>query len=399
MTNNMNVIKSLLANIRLRISNLTLFLFRNRDSVKDEIIFYSFPDYADNALALSDFLLTSSMGKNYRIFWIVEDAKSYQYKYAKAGITFLTKKNRLGMIPLKTIKHHLQAQFVFATHNFLIPQGQARPEQKYILLWHGCGFKAKTGSHYTQFDKALVPGPLFVSSKSKYWNVVPDKLLSEGYPRYDWMLHPSQKSNSFFMDLKKDYDKVIFWLPTVRNSVKDRDYPEGVISQFPILATTEDWQNIDNWLSSANMLLMVKLHNSQKKYPIPFETFANIRVVNNNDFIKAGVNLYELFPFTDALITDYSSVSFDYLVVDKPICYTLDDYKTYESTRGFTFDNPLDFMPGHHVYTVQELKQYLDDVKNGLDEYKQRRKEVKEIAVTNTDTSYCEQILKALNVI
>ena len=395
----MSIIKSVLTYVHLLINNSTLSILRKMVEVKDEIIFISTPDYSDNALALSDYLSVSDVRNTYKLYWLVDDANIYRKKYEEKGVTFLTKKNKLGLMPLKTIRHHLQARFVFATHGFLIPQEQAKVEQKYILLWHGCGFKAKTGNHYTRFDKALVPGPLFLESKSKYWKVLPDKLLPKGYPRYDWMLNPSQEAKRYFIELKKHYDKVIFWLPTVRNSIVDRKYPESVISQFPILANTEDWRNVDKWLSSVNILLVVKLHNTQKKYDIPFEEFNNIRVVANKDFLKARVKLYELFPFTDGLISDYSSVSFDYLVVDKPICYTLDDYKTYESTRGFTFDNPLDFMPGHHVYNVEELKQYLDDVKNGLDKYKQRRKEVKEMAVSNTDTSYCEQILKALDVI
>lgn len=395
----MSIIKSILKSIRLFINNGALSILRKMVTIKDEIIFISTPDYSDNALALSDYLPTSDAGKAYKCYWLVDDANHYQMKYKGTGITFLTKKNKLGLMPPKTIRHHLQARFVFATHSFLIPQEQAKPGQKYILLWHGCGFKAKTGNHYTAFDKALVPGPLFVESKSKYWKVLPSKLLPKGYPRYDWMLHPSQEAKQYYRELKKEYDKVIFWLPTVRNSIVDRKYPESVISQFPILAHTADWCEMDKWLSSINILLVVKLHNTQKKYDIPFEEFNNIRVVENKDFLKSGVKLYELFPFTDGLISDYSSVSFDYLVVDKPICYTLDDYKTYESTRGFVFDNPLDYMPGHHVYNVRELKQYLEDVKNDIDEYKQRRKEVREIAVTNTDTSYCEQILKALDVL
>ena len=395
----MGIIKSTLKSIRLFINNGVLSILRKMVTIKDEIIFISTPDYADNALALSDYLSTSIAGKAYKYYWLVDDANSYRRKYTETGITFLTKKNKLGVIPLKTIRHHLRAKFVFATHSFLIPQELAKPGQKYILLWHGCGFKAKTGSHYTQFDKALVPGSLFVESKTKYWKVLPEKLLSEGYPRYDWMLHPSQEAKQYFRELKKDYEKVIFWLPTVRNSIVDRNYPESVISHFPILAHIEDWRDVDKWLSSVNILLIVKLHNTQKKYDIPFEEFNNIRIVENHDFLEAGVKLYELFPLTDGLISDYSSVSFDYLVVDKPICYTLDDYKMYESTRGFVFDNPLDYMPGHHVYNVQELKKYLEDVKNDLDEYKLRRKAVREIAVTNTDTSYCEQILKALDVL
>ena len=208
----MSIIKSTLKSVRLLISNGVLYILRKMVSIKDEIIFISTPDYSDNALALSDYLSTSVEGKEYKCYWLVDDVYAYRRQYAGTGITFLTKKNKLGMMPLRTIKHHLQARFVFATHSFLIPQDQAKPEQRYILLWHGCGFKAKTGNHYTRFDKALVPGPLFVESKSKYWNVSPDHLLPKGYPRYDWMLHPSQEAKQFFRELKKDYNKVIFWL-------------------------------------------------------------------------------------------------------------------------------------------------------------------------------------------
>ena len=37
----------------------------------------------------------------------------------------------------------------------------------------------------------MVPGPVFVETKSRYWNCEKEKILALGYPRYDWMLHPS----------------------------------------------------------------------------------------------------------------------------------------------------------------------------------------------------------------
>ena len=49
---------------------------------------------------------------------------------------------------------------------------------------------------------------------------------------------------------------------------------------------------------------------------------------------------------SDALITDYSSVYFDYLLLDKPIGFTVDDMELYIKDRGFIFNNPEEYMPG-----------------------------------------------------
>lgn len=389
----------LLAKLRNKIFLIVLSFYRRFAKTKEIIIFTSFPDYSDNALALSDYLWTYERWR-YIVYWIVDNPSTYQKELGYTGLKFVGKRNRFGMVPIKTIKAHMQSKYVFATHGFLIPQEQAKAEQKYYLLWHGCGFKTKLqGSHYTLFDMGLVPGSLFVGSKSKYWNVPATKILAKGYPRYDWMLHPSEEACKYYSSLKGVYDKVIFWLPTVRNSISTKEYPEGIIRQFPILGTENEWAVMNNFLVSNNTLLIVKLHNSQKKYDISFDHYSNIKVVDNLTFVKAGIKMYELFSMTDALITDYSSVSFDYMVVDKPIGYTLDDFKLYKSTRGFIFDNPLDYMPGHHIYNMQDLQGFVIDIKQGKDEYQQKREIVRKQAVTISETSYCKEILTSLGII
>lgn len=383
---------------RSQFEKLMINILKRFVEVTDKMVFTSYPDYSDNALALTEYIIRNDDLRKYKIYWIVDNPSCFSNQKVN-GVFFCAKKNRFGLIPLKTLKVHLQARYVFATHAFLIPEECAKTEQKYILLWHGCGFKTKVGTKYTLFDKALVPGALFVESKSKYWNVKPDKIIDQGYPRYDWMLHPSHIAKEYFRLLKNDYSKVIFWLPTFRNSVSNKAYPENTISQFPILAKEEEWKELSDFLISRNILLVLKLHNSQKAYSIPFEKFANVKVLDHKELEREGVRLYELFPFSDGLITDYSSVSFDYLVVDKPICYTLDDYKIYKSTRGFIFDHPIDYMPGHHVYNLQELKTFLEDLVCGCDDYKQKREEARKVAVAKAEFSYSEQILKALEVI
>ena len=53
--------------------------------------------------------------------------------------------------------------------------------------------------------------------------------------------------------------------------------------------------------------------------------------MDDTDLEQADVQLYETLSFVDALITDYSSVAIDYLLMDRPIAFTLDDYEKYRA--------------------------------------------------------------------
>ena len=107
--------------------------------------------------------------------------------------------------------------------------------------------------------------------------------------------------------------------------------------------------------------------------------------------------MYMFIALTDALISDYSSVAVDYLIVDRPIAFTLDDYEAYKKTRGFVFENPLIYMPGHHLYTFDDLEHFLLDVSMGLDPYKEQRAQVSLKAICLSD-NYCQSILKRIGI-
>lgn len=69
------------------------------------------------------------------------------------------------------------------------------------------------------FEHAMVPGPVFVETKSSYWNCEKEKILALGYPRYDWMLHPSVSRGEALEKLFSHKDmKTVIWMPTFRKS-------------------------------------------------------------------------------------------------------------------------------------------------------------------------------------
>ena len=70
---------------------------------------------------------------------------------------------------------------------------------------------------------------------------------------------------------------------------------------------------------------------------------------------KEKLQLYELIGISDALISDYSSVAVDYLLLDRPLGYVLADYEIYREKRGFVFEDPLEYMPGEKIYNACDL--------------------------------------------
>ncbi len=78
------------------------------------------------------------------------------------------------------------------------------------------------------------------------------------------------------------------------------------------------------------------------------------------------------------MISDYSSISFDYLNYDKPIIYNFYDLEEYKDYRGLSFENVEDFTAGDRAYTIDELCSAIEKVTKGIDEHKQQRETLKD---------------------
>lgn len=77
----------------------------------------------------------------------------------------------------------------------------------------------------------------------------------------------------------------------------------------------------------------------------------------------------------DALISDYSSVYVDYLLLNRPVIFSCPDLEEYKRDRGFVVDDPSTLMPGAIIKTQDELICTLENIFKGKDEYKDLREE------------------------
>lgn len=381
------------------LSTIYIRLIKSFCKVKpNRIVFQGKPDYSDNPRALSDYMVAAGYANQYEINWLVTYKDKFSSISANKIINFFQLRSKIGFLKWNSYRILLTSKYVFASHGFVIPKSKGLPGQRYITLWHGCGYKDNAGEQLERFfDLALVPGPLFVKTKCRFWNTTEDYLLAKGYPRYDWLLRPSENAVEFFHKYRNKAKKVIIWMPTYRNSKVYSGYAEDIISQFPLMASDKEWKNLDKLCVDNSILLLIKLHPSQKAYEIGFDKLKNVKEITNKDFEDSDVQMYEFLALTDGLISDYSSVAVDYLLVNKPIAFALDDYEIYKKARGFVFENPKEYMPGHHLYNFNDIRYFIEDISEGKDTFAHEREMMIRNSVYLTN-DYCKEIIRAIGI-
>lgn len=81
--------------------------------------------------------------------------------------------------------------------------------------------------------------------------------------------------------------------------------------------------------------IIIKIHHLQKTDVLSKINMSNIIYLEDYDLNLKNIQLYELVGQTDALITDYSSIMFDYMLIDKPIAYFINDLENYKKIEAF----------------------------------------------------------------
>jgi CDP-glycerol glycerophosphotransferase (TagB/SpsB family) len=99
----------------------------------------------------------------------------------------------------------------------------------------------------------------------------------------------------------------------------------------------------------------------------------------------------ELLPLTDILITDYSSIFFDFLLLDRPIIFSCHDREEYQRERGFTIDYDSN-TPGFKVATPEAFLGALDQLLSGNDPHVAIRAEVRDRFHRYTDARSAERV-------
>lgn len=361
-----------------------------------KLFFESYPDYSDNSRAFSDFLLNNGYIPKYKVYWAVDSLP----KDRKEGIHFILKKNRWHYI-----YHTITSYYLFSTHNSF---DWCNPNlQKYVCFWHGTMLK-KIGlmqnpnerEFLRQAWKFISPSDFYVQLYSNCFGRKNKDILVLGYPRCDLLFHSN--SSLEHLEIEKQNDtKIVVYMPTFRQPVSGayKDSEKNVFEEDFIKLS--DSTNIDKWnafFKANNTLLIVKPHPSDRNTVRCDGRYSNIKVVTTDDLQRSDVQLYSLLANADALITDYSSVYCDYLLLDRPIGFVVTDIKEYGQGRGFVFDAPFEYMPGFIISNESDFVDFFNDIHRGIDRTKEKRENLKLVFNKYNDGKNCERIAETIGL-
>lgn len=288
-----------------------------------------------------------------------------------------------------------RSYIILSTHGFR----KYHNRQISINLWHGIPLKAmnrmeKNITKYLNFsDDYLVSNSRFESILLSSCMSIPyDKHLHLGSPRLDYFNEDNAKET---IPEFQQYSNVIFYLPTFRSGYKGR--VEGIFTGELFNLDKVDYEKINSFLKDQNILLVVKYHpNELEGLSTGLEGFTNILSITDNYLEERELDLYELLPQSDMLITDYSSVYFDYLLLNKPIIFIPTDLEKYIEDRGILLEPYERWTPGPKVTAQKELQEaIIDELEN--DNYLQERQElIKTFYTKENPKSNCEEIINLI---
>lgn len=358
-----------------------LYLFVNNEDTQIRPIWISRNDYVVSKLKSEGYEAYNILSFKGMLFALC--AKVYIFDHFSKDISFWLsggsiKVNLWHGIPLKKINKDNKFD---ETRN---------PSNLYkTLRWTIRRIQNEKPSHYYTATSKIVKD-IFESA----FRATPERILICGYPRNDilfeneYLINKNQvvvDSYEFYKDInkiKEEGTNVIIYMPTFRASEE----------QFFEIIKLE---KLNQFLRDNNTILLVKAHHMSRIT----KEFANIRYSNILN-IKATDDPYPFLNISDMLITDYSSVYFDFLLTDRPIIFFPYDLEIYRSESRELYYEYDSVTPGPRSENIEELMKSIDDYLKGIDHFKSDRKRVRNMMFDYKDGKSSKRLYeKIINII
>lgn len=328
------------------------------------------PAFFDNSKYFFLYLVNKT---NEKVFWVSSSKREIS----------LLKSLGLPVVKFRSIKGiylTLRAKYFF--HHYGINQIDSILQKNSVQInfWHAMPLKKMrysvvpkiVGRRYPLLKETIEFGcsssPYLTDSVLTEMYSLPKKQIIEfGYPRQD-ILKMNEEENLLFcrryskdllkyIQKAKEFKSIFVYMPTWRDD--DPDYFEKIGIDYDLLSSQ---------LKKIDSVLFIKLHPLTRENC--FRQYDNIIRISNS------VDIYPFLMYVDYLITDYSSICYDFLLLDKEIIFIPYDKEKYLSMRGCYFDYDS-VTPGIKFHTFSEFVSNITK----LDQlnFKSERKKIKEL--------------------
>ncbi|MEX0381186.1 CDP-glycerol glycerophosphotransferase family protein [Leuconostoc sp. MS02] len=274
-----------------------------------------------------------------------------------------------------------------------------KPEQIYINTWHGTPLK--------------LMGYAMPDGEFQSWNVMRNFMMS------DYLVSPNKHTTEIFLNdyhLNGAYTGEILEIGYPRNDVFFNQNNQSLLHQYLIenynldenkltLVYAPTWKSDEltskpsklsaeyaNIYGILNSQLGDKYNILMKVHPFIYNRLKNIESVANF-IVNDGIDANELLAMTDLLITDFSSIFFDYLITGKPIIFFNTDSDIYQEERGYYF--PLKSLPGPFFSNINQVIDYTR--KGNFTEYREIYNDFKNRFVSLDDGNVTQKLLNLID--
>jgi CDP-ribitol ribitolphosphotransferase / teichoic acid ribitol-phosphate polymerase len=265
-----------------------------------------------------------------------------------------------------------------SSENPMLSHFDVRTETKVIQLWHGCGVFKKIGY------STLGSGKFGMSAKARE--------EYDGYRNYSYVCIPSEEQAWIFEDAmhipansgklvpvgvsrtdrfynlkfaknaRKKLEerlpqiagkKIILYAPTYRGRISEAYAPDALDVSEMAAALSDDY------------VLLLKYHSFgvNTRPPLP-EEWKDKFAFDMKELSLLSIE--QLLAIADICITDYSSIGFEYAILERPIIFFAYDIDQYLDERGMYY-NYDEITPGPVCKTTQEMVEYIEGLKDGFD--------------------------------
>lgn len=324
----------------------------------------------EGSLALFQFARTTD--PELRLFWLARDERDLAAATG-LGIPAVLKMSRRGFWLT------LRARVVVVTHGFGDANRFGQRGALVVQLWHGIPLKLiqLDSAATTRISIPVVSGRVrallrrFYRRGYRSISLMPaasemvakrlrtafaldeGRVVVTGDPRDDILSHrdvaerdrTARSALSTALEVELQDTRVILYAPTWRDGDAD-----------PAVPTTTEWSRIDAWLHGSGSILVVRPH------PSGVGDYAAGIANSNRIHLLSSARRSDLTPILAAvqlLITDYSSVAFDYSLTGRPILFIAPDEEAYTSSRGL-YEPYREFSGGREVRTWMEIVDQLE---------------------------------------
>jgi len=338
------------------------------------ILFSSFngKSYADSPKAIYKYMKDDERFKDYIFIWAAQDPDKYEALKNEKN-TILVKQGSK-----KYEEYFSTAKYWFCNHRVL-DHIKPKKDQIYVQCWHGTPLKKlgydltngnnalnttnemkfKYKSDAKKFKYMLSPSKFATEKFISAFNLKDlnkeDCIIEEGYPRNDFLFNYTDEDLENIKEklgIDNINKKIILYAPTWR----DDQHKSGIGYTYE---QKLDFDKLKEKIGNEYIILFRAHYFVANKFN--FEKYKGfVYDVSGYDDIN------ELYIISDILITDYSSVFFDYANLKRPIIYYMYDFDEYKNDlRGFYID--IDDLPGKIVMKEDDL---VDQVLNIEKEFK-----------------------------